>query len=208
MKYRYLVFAFFFAGWLVPFVLQAQQTEITMENIPITWNDFSIKNVRDKHAFDAITLVSYGIEGAYKYENKEGSVKLKFTFFAEMDKKQSYVRKSFLKTADSARSRALLDHERGHWIITMIYFRQLVKDMEQFTFTRRFKYQVDSILRNNYAACKKEQLRYDRETNHSKVKEQQKQWEADLLDRLYHAYGNEIQFPVRFSKEFEISESN
>lgn len=205
--YRYFLFglALITSLLIAPAGIQAQGVALTMSDVPITWKDFTHKRIKDKHDFVAKTYVSYGASGGYQYESATNIVKLKFNFFAEMNPKKSYVSKTFLKTADSARSQALLNHERGHWIISMLYFHQLVNNLEQFPYTRRFKFQVDSILRDNYAACRKEQLQYDRETNHSKNKEQQLFWEKNLLDRLGRVYGHKIEFPVRFSKEFELS---
>jgi len=187
-------------------VSEAQSTPLTMEQLPISWNDFAHKNIRDKHAFEAFTKVDYNVSGAYRIDKTSRTVQLKLSFYARMDNNESYVKKSFLKNADSARSRRLLNHEIGHWIISMIYFHQLVQDLETFRYDYRVRYQMDSIRRQNFARIRAEQLQYDLETNHSKNVEQQEIWEKRLLDQLYEAYGTKIDFPVSFTKELTITD--
>lgn len=189
-----------------PFVSGAQAPPLTMEQLPISWNNFTHKNIRDKHAFDAYTKVDCNASGEYWVDKAAHTVRLKLSFYARMDNKESYVKKSFLKAADSARSRQLLNHEIGHWIISMIYFHQLVHDLEAFRYDYRVRYQLDSIRRVYYAQARAEQLQYDQETNHSKNTRQQQLWEARLLDRLYQAYGTKIDFPVSFTKELTITD--
>lgn len=187
-------------------VSKAQSPPLTMEQLPISWNNFTHKNIRDKHAFDAYTKVDCNASGEYWVDKAAHTVRLKLSFYARMDNKESYVKKSFLKTADSARSRQLLNHEIGHWIISMIYFHQLVHDLETFRYDYRVRYQLDSIRRVYYALARAEQLQYDLETNHSKNARQQQLWEARLLDRLYQAYGTKIDFPASFTKELTITD--
>jgi len=187
-------------------VSKAQSSPLTMEQLPISWNDFKHKNIRDKHAFDAYTKVDINASGAYQIDKAAHTVRLQLNFQARMNHKESYVKKSFLKTADSARSRRLLNHEIGHWIIAMIYFHQLVQDLETFRYDYRVRYQLDSIRRAYYTQARAEQLLYDKETNHSKNVEQQEIWEKRLLDQLYEAYGAKIDFPVSFTKELTIAD--
>ena len=117
---------------------KAQSPPLTMEQLPISWNDFKHKNIRDKYAFDAYTTVDVNASGAYQIDKAAHTVHLQLNFHARMNHKESYVKKSFLKTADSSRSRQLLNHEIGHWIISMIYFHQLVHDLETFHTDRAY----------------------------------------------------------------------
>lgn len=185
---------------------KAQNPPLTMEQLPISWKDFKHKNIRDKHAFDAYTYVDINASGAYQIDKAAHTVRLQLDFQARMNHKESYVKKSFLKTADSARSRRLLNHEIGHWIISMIYFHQLVHDLETFQYNYRVRYQLDSIRRVYYTQARAEQLLYDKETNHSKNQQQQQAWENRLLQKLYQAYGTKIDFPVSFTKELTITD--
>lgn len=187
----------FFSFVLFPFAspLWAQSQSLTMADLPLSWNDYPHKNIHDTHAFEAKTGVSYGASYEYKMDRNNKQVQLKLSFYIHMDKEHSYVKKSFLKMADSVQSRQLLNHEIGHWILSMIYYHQLVQDLEHFPFDYRVKQQMDSILLKNRAQCRTEQLQYDAATNHSKNALEQEQWEKELLDRLYKTYGKVPVFP-------------
>lgn len=188
----------FFWGFVylsIPMFSCAQNQPMTMAELPLSWNDYPHKNIHDTHAFEARTSVSYGASYEYKIGKDKKEVQLKLSFYIHMDKEHSYVKKSFLKMADSVQSRQLLNHEIGHWILSMIYYHQLVQDLEHFPFDYRVKQQMDSILLKNRAQCRTEQLQYDAATNHSKNALEQEQWEKELLDRLYKTYGKVPVFP-------------
>lgn len=173
---------------------QASQNQLSMQDIPVTWNDFSRKKIRNDHAFTAKTKVNYN--GHYRFDQiSSDSGLLRIDFDVEMDKKSSYVSKDFLKEADSAQRVLLLNHERGHWIISMIYFQKLDSTLRAFPFSKRIRSELASINHNNHSQLIKMQSQYDRETNHSKNAAEQKEWEKKLLTQLFDAYGRMPEFP-------------
>lgn len=169
-----------------------------MSEIPIDWNNFHAKKIRDSHQFTAMTFIDYNMHYKYEPASPDSGI-MTISFHVAMNEKQSYVSKYFLKTADAASKIYLLNHERGHWIITMVYFKKLITEIQDFQFDGRVKFELDSICRQNRNLAKAEQVRYDHETLHSKNKAEQAAWEAKLLTQLFDAYGKVPEFPQDFT---------
>ena len=78
-----------------------------------------------------------------------------------------------------------LNHEKRHMQITEIYARQLRQLVTKTKFTaRHFTKELDRLFIEEAKKHREEQNRYDRETGHSTVGEQQKKWDKQIDDSL------------------------
>jgi hypothetical protein len=82
-------------------------------------------------------------------------------------------------------SKRLLDHEQLHFDLTEIHarlLRQKLSETNNMCGGERVK--LDKLVESYFEAWKKEQNRYDEETNHGLVEEKQKWWTSDIAHRL------------------------
>jgi len=97
----------------------------------------------------------------------------------------------------------ILKHEQGHFDITEIYARILRKTLSE---TKFKKYdiigdEVQRIFNSNFTACEKFQDAYDKETDHSKIKDEQYRWNAkisSMLDSLSSQTETELKMDVTY----------
>ncbi len=103
---------------------------------------------------------------------------------------------------EKAESDHLLKHEQVHFDITELYARKLREKI----LTTRWKSsgqvteELTGIYQANAAALSSSQKLYDRETEHSLVKEEQARWNSSMEDSLkaYSKYaGQEIHLKLR-----------
>lgn len=97
----------------------------------------------------------------------------------------------------------ILKHEQGHFDITEIYSRVLRKTLSE---TKFKKYdtigdEVQRIFNSNFNACEKLQDAYDKETDHSKIKDEQYRWNtkiSSMLDSLSTHTETELKVDVGY----------
>jgi hypothetical protein len=127
----------------------------------LTWSDY--KGDPDPRSDAAASTTTYlGIE--YKMDEKGFSYKIQCRF-------------SITKSWGRSKTDFVLKHEQGHFDIAEIFARQLNKRMGEYQFSQT-TYKTD--LKSIYDGVTKEkeafQNLYDKETDHSRKKEQQLEW--------------------------------
>ncbi len=139
------------------------------ENRPLSWNDFEDKPDKRSH-FDALTSASFG----FSYEYLSGKY-YNFVIEVGFDKKQSWVKKE--NATDD-----LLKHEQGHFDINEIFARLCIKELLNVRVRNMddFGKKVEKTFNKVGKEMRKFQDEYDRQTNHSKVKEKQLQWNEKI----------------------------
>ncbi len=131
----------------------------------LKWTDF--QGIPDmNYAGDALTsaIIIYEVNAV---ENDE---KFDFKVNCFFDKKKSWVKKN--KSSDY-----LLKHEQLHFDIAEIYSRKMQKQFNEHHFTfdnlKKDAWKIYDHLTDEWS---KEEKLYDKETNHSKNTEKQKEW--------------------------------
>jgi len=87
----------------------------------------------------------------------------------------------------------ILAHEQGHFDIAEIFARKLNKQMKEYQFNNStFKDDLKKIYTNITTEKEEMQNQYDRETNHSIIKDKQAEWlkKIDTLLKEYQAYAD------------------
>ncbi len=156
------------------FAADAQKMNgVIIEERPLEWKDFRGKP--SSNIFDAKTYTYIGYESSL--ENNKYIFKITCLF----DPKQSWVSKDFLKKSDDAMSVHLLKHEQGHYDIARTIAKDLDRSINNFAYDKyKFRYQSDSIFRSYLKKESELQDLYDKETNHSKVPEEQAKWNEKI----------------------------
>lgn len=171
-----------------------QEAEITMEKIPLTWNNFLKKDYKSTTIPSAKTSIDFGLKWHLLQKSKHTAL-LTIQLSASFNSVKSYVSSIFLQKADSTERTELLNHEKGHWVISTIYLKKLANTLDSFPFNRQVRQEIDSISKVNSEERNNLQLQYDATTNYSQNKEEQIRWEKELLDKLNGLYQEALTSP-------------
>jgi len=172
MKFKIIVF-------LVLICIQisvAQKPKTTLEweaDRPLVWADFKGRP-NNAFPFDALT------EGSLSCNFEKVSLsESKLVIQMGFDTKKSWVKVK--KATDK-----LLIHEQGHFDIFEIYTRIFVKKLEEENALSGAKYgeKTQKIFEKNFDELMKFQKKYDKETDHSKNEEKQKEWTEKIKQLL------------------------
>lgn len=167
-----------------------QVTPFRMKDIPLSWSDFSIKSLKSVAIPSAKTTIDFGIKW-HLVQKSPHTALLTIQLSSIFNPSESFVSRSFLQSADSAEQRALLNHEKGHWIISSVYLKRLENTLNNFHFSHQVKHEIDSISKVNNSQKDSLQLQYDFVTDHSRNKAAQLQWEKKLLQDLNACFRTE-----------------
>lgn len=78
-----------------------------------------------------------------------------------------------------------LQHEQGHFDITEIYSRKLRKKLSDYTFKKKsLKANFMKFYNGNAALLDAEHDLYDKETDHHRIEEKQKEWDKKIAEQL------------------------
>ncbi|MFD0965038.1 DUF922 domain-containing protein [Pseudofulvibacter geojedonensis] len=170
MKKRIFILLLCFVQLLI-----AQDKELPWrEDFKLTYSDFE-GNPDKNHPYAAITYsgMSYGFSAEVVNDKVAVDYNVECFFVANKSWMKMYL-------ADEN----LLAHEQLHFDITELYARKLRKLLSEMTFSENVK----SEMRNAYEKCHEEkkayQNLYDEETNHSKIRLKQKEWELKVAKEL------------------------
>ena len=95
-----------------------------------------------------------------------------------------WIRKHLKNSKEGARQH-LLKHEQGHYDIARVVSGELKSTLNAFSFDgKRVRYQADSIRRVFTQKLRKLEHDYDKDTNHSRVLEEQKRWNGKIEKAL------------------------
>lgn len=89
------------------------------------------------------------------------------------------------------KSEYILQHEQGHFDIAEIFARKLNKEMLEYKFNKKtYAKDLDKIYNDLMKEKEETQNKYDRESNHSIIKEKQMEWLKKINEMLeeYKAY--------------------
>jgi hypothetical protein len=178
---------------VVPFInVRAQQ--LTFDNIPLSWNDFQRV---DNNALSMPTAAM--IYTAYRYNILSKGGKTTINTQCYVNKGMSQVKTDFLNRATSEEKNKVLQHEKGHVAIALIYQKLLQHMLTDQAYTYRMRNEVDSIFRVCEKIRNMVNKNYDSETSHGLNMAEQKTWENTLSEQLNNAYPAVSTIPFQLS---------
>ena len=135
----------------------------------LTWEDFKGPvDTESKNA--ALTSSSINIEFGYDDDGLEYSIKCSF------NKQKSWVR---------IRNNEVLAHEQGHFDLAELHARKLYKAMKAYKFNAStVSKDVNTIYDSLMNAHHEAQNLYDSETDYSRNKVKQEEWQKKIADEL------------------------
>jgi hypothetical protein len=198
-----------FIKTLIPLLLaitsftKVQAQQFSIEDIPLTWKDFTVKEGFRNHPFDAkiYTNTPYN----WKIKNKDGMTSLVISTELIVSPEKSWVKKEFLNGNTKTKTQELLNHEKGHFIIALIHFKKVQKILSEYTFHKQqVKFQLDSIFKSSGATLGSMNEIYDNETNHMLIVDKQQEWIKNLLQQLNELYAEDKKLSMKFEIEVKI----
>ena|ERR1022692_258187 len=136
----------------------------------LTWDDFKARP--DKNSPNA-ALTGTNIKFDFSYNSNEG---FKYHITCQFDKNSSWGR---------IKNDYILSHEQGHFDIAETYARRLNKALKEYTpDVDKANKEVNKIYQKVMSELTTEQAQYDRETNFSISKPEQKRWLTKISDEL------------------------
>lgn len=172
--------------FLILFSATSYSQSITLNDIPLTWNDFNHVSDKKLPKYNALTHYNLGYK---KQGNAKDSV-YQFTIYASFDPEESLVRKSFLKNSNESAQTAILNHEKGHYVIALIQYKKICNVIKAIEDNHTFG-NVDSIFHANNTECNKRQFEYDLATLHGLNKDEQYKWKQQIIMELNELYNGE-----------------
>lgn len=141
----------------------------------LTWNDFQ-GTPPANHFGGAIT--ASGIQYASQMHQDKNGINIDIYVKCYFSKSHSW-KKPEIKAAYH------LEHEQRHFDITYLAAIKLVNDLGKAEFTvQNWSKQLNQIYNDNIKLLDETQRRYDKETNHSVLKEKQLEWNNLISEKL------------------------
>jgi len=162
--------------YLLPLFANAQSVKWN-PNRPLKWSDFAGVVDESIHQ-DAFTHCT--TKYTCHWTRRNNHYQFNFTLNSGFDSQSSWCRKG--KQTD-----LLLKHEQLHFDIHELYTRKIFIALNQGTYTDNYKNEIETIFRKMLKECQAVQDRYDDETDHSRIRDKQLEWEARIKAELIKA---------------------
>jgi len=145
------------------------------ENYKLSWSDF--KAVPKGNGFVAST--SSGISFSYKFSFTETGeiLDLDVSILCYFYPENSW----FIPSETSV---YILKHEQAHFDISELHARILRKKISETTFSKDLKNEIEAIYKGVEEERQTMQHLFDAESDHSKIKEKELEWEAFVAQQL------------------------
>lgn len=179
---------------LVCMNVQETQAQYTFgyKDIPLTWRNFTKKEIHSKSKAAALTAVKANLN--YEVIGDE----LTITIELNQSKKNSWVSKQFLRRATDEESVNLLQHEQLHYAIHLIGFGNLYKDLSTGNYTKNYESEITSYFAKYQQYTHQSNRDYDNETQNGRNLEKQKDWEKVIFITLNKVYLGSENIPSRY----------
>ncbi|MEM7380630.1 MAG: DUF922 domain-containing protein [Bacteroidota bacterium] len=174
-KYAFLLFlclGFFLRG-------QEYETILWSRDYRLSWSDFKGK-VPDSPRAAATTASGISYEFS-TVSNKKGKYELDYTVSTFFYPNKSWYQP---KLCDEV----ILGHEQLHFDISELFARKMRRLMDEASFTENVKNEVKAIYRKINEELAAFQQMYDRETNFSRDREKQAEWNEKIAKALRPQY--------------------
>lgn len=141
-------------------------------NQKLTWADFQGKpELRSGY----VATTNSGI--SFSYSTRNGEVLTNFEVHSYFYPETSWY-------IPSQVDQNILNHEQTHFDISELHARMLRKMISEANFTKKIKKEIDVIYKKVEISRREMQHNFDAETDHSKNKDKEKQWELYVLKEL------------------------
>lgn len=171
MKF-FIVLAAFFCTF---FPSEADKEKISWnEKRALTWQDFKGKPQSDA---DFVASTNSGMSFSFSYSEKNGKRSMEYSVVCNFYPQESWFKPGHV-------SEYILKHEQTHFDISELHARKLRKRMDETSFSKNVKKEVEALYQQTEHERRQMQNDYDFESDHSKNKEGEYRWRAKVAQEL------------------------
>lgn len=168
----------FFILLLLPFlgiISSIDEEKIAWDaNRPLTWEDFrGVPNRADSF----VASTNSGISFSFSFSERNGVAIIQYTVVSNFYPDLSWYRPERV-------TQYILEHEQTHFDISELHARKLRKALSSLTHDRNFKEKAEEIYNRLEDERRTMQTQYDKESDHSNVKELEFQWRNRVAQEL------------------------
>lgn len=170
---KILAILYFIFSTISPSILEDEKI-VWNENHRLSWSDFRAPH---RLGVSYVASTSSGISFSYSYSEKNGEIDLNITVNSNFYPESSWVN-------PKEASAYILAHEQAHFDISEIHARILRKKISETTFSKNVKKELTSLYNSINEDREAMQRLFDKETDHSKIKEKEQEWESFIKKQL------------------------
>ena len=170
---KFITILFFFFTTISPSVIEDEKI-IWNENERLAWSDFRAKH---RSGVSYVASTSSGISFSYSYSDRNGKIDLNITIQSNFYPESSWVN-------PKEASDYILAHEQAHFDISEIHARILRKKVSETTFSKNVKKELTNMYNSVDEQRVAMQRLFDKESDHSKIKEKELEWESFIKQQL------------------------
>lgn len=160
--------------FLIVIPQQSSEKIIWSENYKLRWEDFRGTPARSA-SFVASTNTGINFGYSYKIDNDDVYIEYAVESFFSRDKSWFVPGKV---------TRHILDHEQAHFDISELHARILRKELDKKKFSKKIKFEIESIYRKVEKQRKTMQQQFDAESNHSRNEKEEFKWRKYIAKQL------------------------
>ncbi|HAT64832.1 MAG TPA: DUF922 domain-containing protein [Flavobacteriaceae bacterium] len=143
-------------------------------NRPLTWEDFrGVPNRADSF----VASTNSGISFSFSFSERNGVANIQYTVVSNFYPDLSWYRPERV-------TQYILEHEQTHFDISELHARKLRNALSSLSHDRDFKEKAEAIYNRLEAERRAMQTQYDKESDHSNVKEMEYQWRTKVAQEL------------------------
>ncbi len=170
---KFFTILFFIFSLISPLNLEDEKI-IWNENYKLKWSDFKAPY---RAGVSYVASTSSGISFSYSYSERDGEIDLNITVHSNF-----YPEKSWVNPEEA--SEYILAHEQAHFDISEIHARMLRKKISETTFSKKVKMELTNLYNSVNEDRETMQRLFDKESDHSKNKEKELEWETFIKQQL------------------------
>lgn len=171
----------------------ASAGEFTLNDVELSWSDFR-QTAPFGQGNQAVAGVNLYIDVSRQLKKTESGMQWVLALSPVINRTNSFVIDKFLQSESPAKKQWVLNHEKGHVVIAMIYLKKMANALasQQQRMSLR---NLDSLCADYRQQMIRSQYDYDIATNHSDNIAEQNKWESLLLLQLNDLYKNDLTLP-------------
>ena len=170
---KFLAILFFIFSFALPSAIEDEKI-VWNENERLSWSDFKATH---RLGVSYVASTSSGISFSYSYFERDELIDLNITVHSNF-----YPKKSWVNPKEA--SAYILAHEQAHFDISEIHARILRKKISETTFSKKIKKELATLYSSVNNDRETMQELFDEESNHSKIKGKEVEWEAFIKQQL------------------------
>jgi len=170
---KFLAILFFFFTTIPPSTLEGEKIQWS-EEYRLSWSDFKAPH---RSGVSYVASTSSGISFSFSSSEINGEIDLNIIVHSNF-----YPEKSWVNPKEA--SDYILAHEQAHFDISEIHARILRKKISETTFSKKAKKELTALYNSVDEKRIAMQHLFDKETDHSKIKDKEVEWEAYIKQQL------------------------